>query len=113
MELVSIGYRFLLSPSLEKWNPSLSAGIGASHFKGKEPDQPDPADMTNNGWTAFVPLGVGVAFLLSNNAALDFTGTFNNSFSEALDGNDGTAHVSDGTILERIHIPGGERDCRS
>lgn len=98
-ELANIDYRFLLSPTMEKWNPYLFAGIGASYFNVKEPELPSPPGLTTKGWTAFVPLGVGLAFRLSETAALDFTGTYNYSFSEALDGYDGTAHDSYFTFL--------------
>jgi outer membrane protein OmpA-like peptidoglycan-associated protein len=98
-ELINIDYRFLLSPGMMTWNPYLFAGIGASNYNLEDPTELDPSTLKKYGWTAFVPMGAGLAFKVGEDMALDFTGTYNYSFSNALDGYEGTAHDSYLTIM--------------
>jgi outer membrane protein OmpA-like peptidoglycan-associated protein len=98
-QLINFDYRFLISPTMASWNPYVFAGIGASNYNLKEPTQVDPPDMKKYGWTAYVPMGAGLAFKLGEDMALDLTGTYNYSFSNNLDGYDGTAHDSYVTIM--------------
>lgn len=85
--LVPVDARLLWSPlSLENYNPYLYAGGGALRWKVLDPPPSPSAGAQLEGWTGYIPGGAGVQVRLSNNVALEFSGGYNYTFTDDLDG---------------------------
>lgn len=86
-QIFPIDYRILLSPiSSDRLNPYLYAGIGVLRFDIEVPPPVPTRGEKISGWTAFVPAGVGIQYLLTNNVAVEFTGGYNHTFKDNLNG---------------------------
>jgi outer membrane protein OmpA-like peptidoglycan-associated protein len=85
-EIAPLDYRFVLCPvAAENWNPYIYAGAGALHFDVKE----RPATITATtleGWTAFVPAGVGVQIKIIDGLLFEASGGYNYIFSKNING---------------------------
>lgn len=83
--IVPVDYRFVFSPFLfDDWNPYLYGGVGALHFEiEKEPLNASP-DAEADGWTAFIPAGIGLQFALSDRLSFDLCGGYNHLFNDDL-----------------------------
>jgi outer membrane protein OmpA-like peptidoglycan-associated protein len=84
-EIIPIEYRFLIAPfANNSFSPYLFAGAGALHFQLKDPLTSYSSNGKADGWTAVVPVGVGLALGLSQNIAVEATGAYNFTFSKDL-----------------------------
>jgi outer membrane protein OmpA-like peptidoglycan-associated protein len=94
-EIVPIDVRLLLSPlRLETCNPYLYAGIGGVHFDLRDRPMFPSTDASMSAWSAFVPIGVGLQFKLTQTALFEISGGYNPAFTDDIDatragGNDG------------------------
>ncbi len=84
-QLVPVDFRLLFSPfSFTSWNPYLYAGVGAIHYNMEEiPGNADPAVKTN-GWSGYVPGGLGLQFRLDDHTAFELSGGFNYGFDDKI-----------------------------
>jgi outer membrane protein OmpA-like peptidoglycan-associated protein len=84
----TVDCRILLAPFMStRVSPFVYAGIGALYFDVKNPPVLPGSGASADGWTAFIPAGIGVPLRLSDNFALELSGGYNYSFSPSLDGN--------------------------
>lgn len=87
-KLVPLHLRFRISPfDLSGWNPYLYLGAGAvSYTVSTKPNVVSGASIENEGWAAFLPVGLGAEFALTENVILDFAlgGTMTSTYD--LDG---------------------------
>jgi len=82
-----IDYRFVLSPfTLEDCNPFLYAGVGALYFKVQQPPPSVQPGWKEDGWTAFIPMGLGIQFTVNDRLLFESSGGYNYTFSEDLNG---------------------------
>jgi outer membrane protein OmpA-like peptidoglycan-associated protein len=84
-QIIPIDYRFVISPfSFENWNPYLYAGAGALHFKQElAPPNPTPGAKVD-GWTGYIPAGIGMQFKLDDQVVFEMSGGYNHTFSDDL-----------------------------
>ncbi len=84
--IIPFDVRLLLAPfNLENWNPYLYAGFGTLNYNvGIKPSVVSPIAVEDNGWTSFVPFGIGTEIKLSEGVILDLTAGATSSFSENL-----------------------------
>lgn len=85
-EIVPLDYRFVLSPfTAEKWNPYIYAGAGALYYDVKGlPAQPTATKL--DGWTAFVPAGIGAQIKIIDGLLFEASGGYNYIFSKNVNG---------------------------
>lgn len=83
--LIPIDMRLSISPlGSEIVSPYIYAGIGALYYN---VDTAPPAAQNNveeEGWSAMIPLGVGVNFWISQSMAIDVNGGWNYTFSDEI-----------------------------
>jgi outer membrane protein OmpA-like peptidoglycan-associated protein/opacity protein-like surface antigen len=88
--ILPIDLRLILSPFNTKgWNPYFYGGIGYLNYSvDTKPVTPspiqDPEKLKEEDWAAFVPLGLGIEFALSETVLLDVTGGYTQSFTDNL-----------------------------
>ncbi|GAB4285988.1 MAG: hypothetical protein Kow0098_00650 [Ignavibacteriaceae bacterium] len=82
--IIPIDLRLILSPvNSTGWNPYLYGGIGALIFNvDTKPSVTSPNTPEEDGTAAFVPVGLGIEFALSENVLLDITGGYNFIFND-------------------------------
>ncbi len=87
--IIPLDLRLILSPFQTKgWNPYVFAGIGYLNYKVEtkplsiSPIQGD--DLKDNDWAAFIPLGLGIDFALSETILLDVSGGYSYTFTDNL-----------------------------
>ncbi len=86
-EIVPIDVRVLFSPVPNNtFSPFVYAGIGGLHSELKDPIHGYSADSKTSGWTAVVPLGIGLPFALSDDIALEPSGGYNYTLTKNLNG---------------------------
>ncbi len=85
VQIIPIDYRFVLSPfAFDGWNPFLYAGGGMLNFQQEQaPTNPTPGAKTE-GWTAFVPGGLGVQIRLQDRVSFEASGGYNYTFTDDL-----------------------------
>jgi outer membrane protein OmpA-like peptidoglycan-associated protein len=86
-ELIPIDFKFLFKPfDLQTVEPYAYLGVGIMHYKVKEfPGSVNPNKFVyDNGWTAILPVGVGVEIMTGENLSLDLHGGFGYSFTDNL-----------------------------
>jgi outer membrane protein OmpA-like peptidoglycan-associated protein len=89
--IVPIDYRFVLSPfSFESVNPFLYVGAGVLHFTINDLPSNATPGAKQDGWSGFIPGGLGIQFAISDMVAFEVSGGYNQTFNKALDG-----HVGD------------------
>ncbi len=85
-EIVPLDYRFVLSPfAAEKWNPYFYAGAGALFYDVKQPPE-KPTSTKLDGWTAFVPVGIGAQIKINDGLVFEASGGYNYIFSKNVNG---------------------------
>jgi len=85
--VIPVDARLLWSPfSLEAYNPFLYVGGGALHWKVQDQPPVPSRGAQLQGWTGYIPGGAGVQMRLSNNVGLEFSGGYNYTFTDDLDG---------------------------
>lgn len=105
--IIPIDFRLILSPFDTKgWNPYIFAGAGYLNYNVEtKPVSLSPVtggDLKENEWTAFIPLGLGIEFALSEKVLLDISGGYTQTFTDNLnyynnkDAYSGVTTVNDG-----------------
>jgi outer membrane protein OmpA-like peptidoglycan-associated protein len=85
-EIVPVDYRFVLCPlAAEKWNPYIYAGVGALYYDVKGLPA-KPTATTLDGWTAFVPAGIGAQIKIIDGLLFEASGGYNYIFSKNING---------------------------
>lgn len=88
--VVPADYRLLLSPlSSESWNPYLYAGAGILHYNYEEIPKNATPGLERNGWTGFVPAGIGMEFMIDDIVAFEMSGGYNYTFKDNLNAFEG------------------------
>ncbi|MBK8981920.1 MAG: OmpA family protein [Ignavibacteria bacterium] len=87
-DIIPIDARLRISPGNSKnWNPYFYGGLGLMKYNTKElpvnSNVPDYFEKAN-GWTAFIPLGIGTEIRMSDNVMLDISGGVTYPFSDLL-----------------------------
>jgi outer membrane protein OmpA-like peptidoglycan-associated protein len=82
--IIPVDYRFVLSPfGFDGVNPYLYAGAGGLHYTVKEkPEQPTSTKF--DGWSALVPVGIGLQFKIVDGIAFEVSGGYNLTFNKNL-----------------------------
>jgi len=85
-EITPLDYRFVLCPvAAEKWNPYIYAGAGALYYDVKgRPANPTATKL--DGWTAFVPAGIGAQIKIIDGLLFEASGGYNYIFSKNVNG---------------------------
>ncbi len=83
-EIVPVDFRFVASPfAFTGVNPFLYAGAGGVYYTVK--DKPaNPTSTKLDGWSALVPLGIGLQFKLAEGFAFEVSGGYNMTFGKNL-----------------------------
>jgi outer membrane protein OmpA-like peptidoglycan-associated protein len=85
-KIVPADVRLLFSPfNMQSVAPYLYAGAGLTYFENKTVPTDATAGIKGNGYAATFPVGLGVAFKLSDNVAFDLSGGYHYSTTEELD----------------------------
>ncbi|HUL44964.1 MAG TPA: OmpA family protein [Bacteroidota bacterium] len=85
--LFPIDYRFVLMPvSVGTFAPFAYGGIGALNYSVRYPSPVISGNSNTEGWTGYVPVGVGIQVRLNDGNALEVSGGFNQSFTDNLKG---------------------------
>jgi outer membrane protein OmpA-like peptidoglycan-associated protein len=88
--IIPLDFRVIISPfDMDVWNPYLYGGVGALYFNNdKQPSQvgQDRLPDKKNGWTTVFPVGGGFEVALSDALTLDFSGGYNFTQSDDLNG---------------------------
>ena len=84
--IIPIDAKLLYTPfDLKTWNPYMFLGVGIMNYNvDDKPVSVSPEPVDDSGWAGYIPVGVGVEFLLSEAAMLDITVGYNQSFTDNL-----------------------------
>ena len=85
--LIPIDLRFIVSPfNLDSFSPYIYAGGGILGWSIVTSQTESPAPVSDNGWDAMIPYGIGFEFVLSENIILDLSGGYTYTFTDELNG---------------------------
>ena len=92
-QVIPIDYRFIWSPfESDMCSPYVYAGVGALNVNVQEHKH---GGVTWQGWTGFVPAGLGIQFRLNEYSTLDINGGYNYTLSDSLNGIRGVSKYKD------------------
>jgi outer membrane protein OmpA-like peptidoglycan-associated protein len=106
--IIPADFRFIISPF--DWTGAdlfCYAGIGAFMWDSKTPTTiPSPKKTKNDGWTAYVPAGLGLDFKLSESLLLEVSGGYNYTFSDDINLYNNIDAYSEGTVNDGYYNAG-------
>ena len=87
--IIPLDFRLILSPfQTNGWNPYIFGGVGYLHYsvetKPVSVSPPAGGELKDEDWAAFVPLGLGIEFALSEAVLLDVSGGYTYTFTDNL-----------------------------
>jgi len=88
--IIPLDFRVILSPfEMDVWNPYIYGGVGGLYFNNDKQPSNVPADKlpeSKDGWTTVFPVGGGFEVALSDAFTLDFSGGYNFTQSDDING---------------------------
>ena len=88
-QVLPLDGRLLVRPFVQEfWSPYFYAGLGALRYHVETLPTNATSGIDNSGWTAYVPLGVGLQFRVNDNTSFEVNGGYNYTFSDNLNGVD-------------------------
>ncbi len=85
--LIPIDLRFIMSPfHIDSFSPYVYAGGGILGWSILTSETQSPEPVSESGWDAMIPFGVGFEFALSENILLDISGGYTYTFTDELNG---------------------------
>jgi len=87
--IIPFDFRLILSPFQTKgWNPYVFGGVGALNYSvDTKPVSVSPVqgnELKDKDWSAFIPVGLGIEFALSETLLLDISGGYTQTFTDNL-----------------------------
>jgi len=84
--VIPVDARLLLMPfSADSWRPYFYGGFGALNFQVTNPAYLGPS-AKKDFWTSVIPVGAGLQFRIDDQAVLEFSGGFNFTGSDSING---------------------------
>jgi outer membrane protein OmpA-like peptidoglycan-associated protein len=87
--IIPLDFRVIISPfDMDVWSPYLYGGVGGLYFNNDKAPQagPDRKPEKKDGWTTVFPVGAGFEVALSDALIMDFSGGYNFTQSDDING---------------------------